>query len=80
MSFSEACVDEYYVQFTDDTETVIGSYFCCQQDPNVYPNLGTVFGNDPRYIAYYDSLPAFARDGMPVPIYPTMTIDLDEKK
>lgn len=63
-------MDELYVQFTYDTETVIGTYFCCLQDPNVYPHLGTVFANDPRYITFYDSLPGFIRGGMPVPIYP----------
>lgn len=79
MKFTEVYVDEYYVQFTDDTHTVIGLYFCCPQDPNAYSNLGTVFGNDSRYISFYESLPAFARDGMPIPIYPTMTVDLGEK-
>ncbi|HEN3657817.1 TPA: hypothetical protein U5E24_001561 [Yersinia enterocolitica] len=62
-------MDELYVQFTDETEAVIGAYFCCPQDPNVYPHLGTVFADDPRYVTFYYSLPDFIRGGMPSPIY-----------
>lgn len=46
-----------YVQFTDGGEDVIQSIFSCPQDPNVWPNQGTVYSDDARYEAFYDALP-----------------------
>ncbi|MFA3777891.1 hypothetical protein [Yersinia sp. 1652 StPb PI] len=61
-------MENLYVQFSNETETVIISWFCCQQSPEYYSFLGEVYANDPRYIAFYDSLPSFIRDGLPEPI------------
>lgn len=48
---------EIFVQFTDSANSEISSIFCCPQDPDVWKNQGTVDPSDPRYVAYYDSLP-----------------------
>jgi hypothetical protein len=45
------------VQFADSSETTIITYFGGPQDPDVFTNLGTVSTSDPRYKAFYDSLP-----------------------
>lgn len=68
MSSRESAMDVLYVQFSDEKETVIISWFCCQQPPGSYPNLGEVFPNDPRYIAYYDSQPDWVKEALPQPI------------
>lgn len=41
------------VQFTDSKKTAICAYFGAPQDPDVYPNLGTVNTADARYVAFY---------------------------
>lgn len=58
-----------HVQFADDSESEIVSYFACNQDPAVHENLGSVEASDPRWLTYYASLsdtgtPLF---GIPVP-------------
>lgn len=45
-----------HVQFADSNEEVIIASFGCEQDPNVYPNLGEVEGDDPRYVAFEATL------------------------
>lgn len=40
------------IQFADSTEQTIVAYFSCPQDPDAWPNQGTVEDNDPRYIAF----------------------------
>ncbi|NKI68972.1 hypothetical protein GN109_06030 [Collimonas pratensis] len=41
-----------YVQFSDKTQTVIVSVFHGPQDPDVYPNQGTVDGSDKRCVTF----------------------------
>jgi hypothetical protein len=47
-----------YVQFADNTDTEIISVFASPQDDTHFPNQGTVESDDPRYVTYYDSVPA----------------------
>lgn len=56
-----------YVQFSDDTDTTIISYFSCPQDPDVWPNQGTIESNDPRWKTYYDQQSPFIQGFMPAP-------------
>lgn len=42
------------VQFTDSSQKIIQSYFASEQDPSIYPNLGTVDATDPRWLAFYN--------------------------
>lgn len=58
-----------YVQFSDGTETVIISWFCCQQSSEYYHLLGEVYANDLRYITYFESLPEWLKPLLPQPIY-----------
>lgn len=62
-------MDILYVQFSDETETVITSWFCCQQSSEYYSFLGEVYGDDPRYIAYFESCPEWVKPFIPQPIY-----------
>lgn len=55
------------VQFSDSTEATIVSYFCCPQDPEAHPNLGTVDTTDARYATFYQSLASGSQFGLPVP-------------
>ena len=41
-----------YVQFSDNTETTIVSVFANPQDPETFPNQGTVEETDARYVAF----------------------------
>lgn len=41
-----------YVQFTDQTNTVICSVFGSPQDPKIWPNLGEVQEDDIRYLRF----------------------------
>lgn len=43
-----------FVQFEDDSESVIFSLFSCPQDTDVWLNQGEVQTSDPRYKTYYD--------------------------
>ncbi|MGS1033101.1 hypothetical protein [Burkholderia glumae] len=56
-----------YVQFTDSSETAIIAIFGCAQDPKIYPNQGEIETSDPRYGAYYESLPAPAQKWIEAP-------------
>lgn len=62
-------MDILYVQFFDETETVIVSWFCYQQSPEYYSFLGEVYADDIRYITYFESLPEWLRPLLPHPIY-----------
>lgn len=48
-----------YVQFADATDASIVSQFSCPQDPDIWPNQGTVESNDPRWKTYYDEQSPF---------------------
>ncbi len=55
-----------YVQFTDKTKSEICSFFGSEPTEET-PNWGTVNTNDVRYKEFFDSLPEFIRDGLPIP-------------
>jgi hypothetical protein len=55
------------VQFADSTETVIVSYFAGPQNPDAYPNLGTVDIGDTIWKSFYDAQPPWVKIGMPAP-------------
>jgi hypothetical protein len=56
-----------YVQFSDDTMQTIISLFGGPQDPSEYPNQDVIDSTDPRYVAYYNSMPASFRPYLPSP-------------
>lgn len=56
-----------HVQFSDDTQRDIITYFGGPQDPNVYENLATIHSSDARYHVWYYALPDTARMGIPTP-------------
>lgn len=58
---------EINVQFSDPSQAVVVTYLCCPQDPAVFLNQGTVKDSDPRWKAYYDSIPLFLQQSMPSP-------------
>lgn len=60
-------MSEIFVQFADETETVIVSVFINAQDPALYPNQGVVTSSDARYKAYFDALPGLCQRGLVVP-------------
>ena len=55
------------VQFADATEQAIVSYFNSQQDPDAWPNYGTVESSDPRWSAYFKAQNAFMQQFLPAP-------------
>jgi len=50
-----------FVQFSDSIEKIIVACFGNAQDPDIYPNQGTVGGDDPRYTTFFNSLPTSAQ-------------------
>jgi len=59
-----------YVQFTDDTEEMIISYFGSPNDPAVWPNQGTVEQSDPRWSVYFNEQPIILQRLLPPPTDP----------
>lgn len=58
-----------YVQFSDNTETTIVSWFASNPEPkSLESNLGEVEDDDPRYHVYYESFPEWMQGGMPSPV------------
>lgn len=57
-----------FVQFEDDTEAEVVSWFACKPETDSEPFLGEVAPNDPRYKKYYEDRPKWMRDGMPAPV------------
>ncbi len=55
------------VQFTDETESKIQSWYLSPQDADAIPNLGTVEADDPRWKAFYESVPEYMRQCFPAP-------------
>lgn len=55
-----------FVQYTDETKTIIASIFSCVQD-SVVENQGTVELSDTRYKAFYDALPDQIKTTLPTP-------------
>ncbi len=58
---------DIYVQFSDATEATVVSVFGAPQDPAAWSNLGKIPSDDPRYAAYYNSLPEMSRQFMVAP-------------
>ena len=56
-----------YVQFSDEKEEKIITWFASPQSSECFDFLGEVDPSDSRYRAFYDSLPSYASDGMPDP-------------
>lgn len=48
-------VINYFGECFDPT----GDPMVCPQDPKVWPNQAAVASNDPRYVAFYDTWPAW---------------------
>lgn len=46
-----------HVQFKDTSNEVVIASFGCEQDPDVYPNLGVIQEDDPRYVAFLETMP-----------------------
>jgi hypothetical protein len=57
-----------YVQFADETEEVIISYFAAPQNPVMFPNQAAIYTNDPRWKVYYDKLPDEVKVTFPAPV------------
>lgn len=55
------------VQFADDSDTVIVSYFGAPQDPSNFPNLGTVDVSDERWKTYFAVQPPWVQPYLPAP-------------
>lgn len=47
-----------YVQFSDETETVITMEFGGLPNPQYWPNIGEVEDDDPRYLAFINPQPS----------------------
>lgn len=75
-----------YVQFSDESETLVVSVFASVQASDAWPNQGEVEDDDSRYLAYLKSLqpsPVLQRDSLmavaTVAIAPLQdAVDLDE--
>lgn len=61
-----------YVQFSDEIEEEIVSVFSSEQSGSAYANFGTVEPTDPRYTAFYNSIPDESRDGLIRPAPPAV--------
>jgi hypothetical protein len=58
------------VQFTDASAQIIQAYLASPQDPDLWPNQGTVSTSDPRWKTFYDAVYPFGPPmwgGMPEP-------------
>lgn len=56
-----------FIQFKDETESEVVSYFMSKQDPEVYQFLGEIDTSDERWKKYYESLPPYAQELVPEP-------------
>lgn len=57
------------VQFSDDSNTRVVSYFGSRQDPDFYENIGEIEASNLRWLAYYESINKWDRTALPVPVY-----------
>lgn len=55
------------VQFSDDKQTEIVSYFGAPQDPDDFPDQGEITTTDARWKAYYDKQSPVAQAALPKP-------------
>jgi len=56
-----------HVQFSDDTQSKIVSYFCGPQDPNFWPNCEEIPTWDIRWKVFYEAHPDRMRSTLPEP-------------
>ncbi len=57
-----------YIQWTNETETSIQSYFSAPQDPEVWEYQGAIECADPRWADYYNAQPALIQQFLPAPV------------
>jgi len=46
-----------FVQFSDETETLVIAVFGGEQDRDTFPNQGEIEADDPRYLAFINPPP-----------------------
>lgn len=56
-----------YVQFKDESEKEIVSWYGGKPKPDSEPFLGEVEADDPRYKKYYEDSSYFVREAIPIP-------------
>lgn len=59
-----------YVQFLEEEEVTIISWFSGPQDPVYYPYFAAITADDPRWVVYFESMPPDLQEVLPKPIYP----------
>lgn len=57
-----------YVLFYDETHTVIQGSFGGPQDPEMYPNYGTMMTDDAKWHTFYYSVPEWMQFYLPTPV------------
>ena len=60
-------MSDIYVQFTDENHVEIKAVFGCMQDESEYPNQALVELSDPRYLTFYNGIPALSQQFLPLP-------------
>jgi hypothetical protein len=55
------------VEYSDGTETTVTGFFGSTQDPEVFPNQGTLETSDARWKTYYEAQPAAMQSMLPPP-------------
>lgn len=56
-----------YVQFAGATDATVISYLNSPQNSASFPNQGSMEDSDPRWWAYWKSIPSFFRASLPAP-------------
>ena len=56
-----------YIAFTDESGSAIASFFSGPQDKAAFPHQATIETSDPKWKAFYESIPEMMRDGLPAP-------------
>lgn len=60
-------MENLYVAFTDVSQATIAMYFAGPQSTTTFPYQGTVLASDPRWAAFYNSMPVMAQAYLPAP-------------
>ena len=61
-------METIWLQFSEETKTAADGWSSWQQPIESFPYQEEVELSDPRYIAYYDSLPGWAQAYAPSPV------------
>ena len=56
-----------YVQFSDESESTVASYFAGPQDPEDHPHQGELAASEPRWASFYNEMPAIMKGSLPAP-------------